>query len=76
VLLPLLAGFLAGFFLVHGLFPAAGEGARAAGGALGLFLCGALAFLIRRRYPPREINRITRLIDPAAHCLNPEKELY
>jgi positive regulator of sigma E activity len=64
--LPLPAGFLAGFFLVRGLFPAAGEGARAAAGALGLLLGGLLTFLIRRRYPPRQINRITRIIAPAA----------
>jgi hypothetical protein len=61
-LLPLPTGFLAFFFLVCGLFPAAGEGARAAAGALGLFLGGGLAFLIRRRYPAREISRITRII--------------
>jgi hypothetical protein len=61
-LLPLPAGFLAFFFLIRGLFPGVGEGAQAAGGALGLFLGGGLTFLIRRRYPPREINRITRII--------------
>jgi positive regulator of sigma E activity len=65
-ILPPAAGFLAGFFLVRGLFPAAGEGARAAAGALGLFFGGALAFLIRRRRPPGEITRITRIIGPAA----------
>jgi membrane associated rhomboid family serine protease len=60
--LPLPAGFLAGFFLVSSLLPTAGEGARAAAGVLGLFLGGALTFLARRRRPPREINRVTRII--------------
>jgi positive regulator of sigma E activity len=60
-ILPLPAGFLAGFLLISGLFPAAGEGARAAAGALGLFLGGALALVIRRR-PPRDINRVKRVI--------------
>ncbi|MDR1277577.1 MAG: SoxR reducing system RseC family protein [Treponema sp.] len=62
VFLPLAAGFLAGFFLIRGIFPAAGEGARAAAGALGLFLGGILTILSRRRYPVRETNRITRII--------------
>jgi hypothetical protein len=62
VFLPLLAGFLAGFFLIRGIFPAAGEGARAAAGVLGLFLGGILTILSRRRYPVRETNRITRII--------------
>jgi positive regulator of sigma E activity len=61
-ILPLLAGFLAFFFLARGLFPAAGEEAQAAAGALGLFLGGGLIYLIRRRYPAREINRIIRII--------------
>jgi hypothetical protein len=61
-LLPLPAGFLAGFFLIRGFFPAAGEGTCAAGGVLGLFVGGALTFLIRRRHPPRDISRIARII--------------
>jgi hypothetical protein len=60
--LPLFAGFLAGFFLISGAFPSAGEGARAAGGALGLFAGGGLTLLIRRRYPPRKKNSITRIL--------------
>ncbi|MDR2020113.1 MAG: SoxR reducing system RseC family protein [Treponema sp.] len=62
-LLPLLAGFLAVFFLTGGLFPAAGEEARAAGGLFGLFAGGGLTLLIRRRYPARAKNRITRIVD-------------
>jgi positive regulator of sigma E activity len=61
-ILPLLTGFLAFFFLARSLFPAAGEAAHAAAGALGLFLGGGLTYLIRRRYPAREINRITRIV--------------
>jgi positive regulator of sigma E activity len=64
VFLPPLAGFLAGLFLVRSAFPAAAEGARAAGGVLGLFLGGALTVLIRRRYPARAITRISRIINP------------
>jgi positive regulator of sigma E activity len=60
--LPLVLGFIAGYAVVHALFPAAGEGARAAGGALCLFAGGTLAFLFRRRYPAKEITRIKRVI--------------
>ena len=61
-LFPLFLGFLAGFLLTGGLFPSAVDGARAAGGALGLFAGGGLTLLVRRRYPAREKNRITRII--------------
>ncbi|MDR0623544.1 MAG: SoxR reducing system RseC family protein [Treponema sp.] len=61
-LLPPALGFIAGYVLVHALFPASGEGARAAGGAFLLFAAGAVTFLIRRRYPAKEMNRITRVI--------------
>jgi sigma-E factor negative regulatory protein RseC len=61
-LLPLLAGFLAGFFLSGGIFPSAGEGAWTAGGALGLFAGGGLALLIRRRRPSRRKTSILRVL--------------
>lgn len=61
-LLPLFLGFLAGFFLTGRIFHSAGEGALAAGGALGLFAGGGLMLLIRRRCLPGEKNSITRII--------------
>jgi sigma-E factor negative regulatory protein RseC len=62
VLLPPVMGFIAGYALVRAAFPAAGEGARAAGGAFLLFAGGTLTFLFRRRYPAKETNRIKRVI--------------
>jgi positive regulator of sigma E activity len=41
VFLPLVLGFLTGFLLIRFFFPAAGEGAMAAGGAFLLFAAGA-----------------------------------
>lgn len=61
-LFPLCLGFLAGFFLVSGLFPSLGEETRAAGGVLGIFAGGGLTLLVRRRYPFHKKNRITRII--------------
>jgi positive regulator of sigma E activity len=60
-LLPLAAGFAAGFFLSPLLFPAAGDPARAAGGVFCLFAAAAACCLFRRRYPPRNRPRITGL---------------
>jgi positive regulator of sigma E activity len=57
-LLPLPAGFAAGYFLVPRLFPAAGDPARAAGGVLCLIAAAAVCCLFRRRYPPRNRPRI------------------
>ena len=51
-LLPLPAGFAAGFFLVSLLFPALGEPARAAGGVFFMLAAAAGYYLFRRRYPP------------------------
>jgi positive regulator of sigma E activity len=61
-LLPLVLGFLAGFLFIRFFFPAAGEGAMAAGGAFFLFAAGAAVLLIHRRYPAKEINRIKQVI--------------
>jgi hypothetical protein len=55
-LLPLPAGFAAGFCFVPLLFPGAGDPARAAGGVLGLFAAAAGYYLFRRRYPPRNLS--------------------
>jgi hypothetical protein len=57
-LLPLPAGFTAGFFLVSLIFPAAGDPSRMAGGVLGLFAAAAAFCLFRRCYPPRNQPRI------------------
>jgi hypothetical protein len=59
-LLPLLAGFAAGFFLaVPLLFPASGESARAAGGAFFMLAAAACRCLFRR--PPRNRLRVVRV---------------
>ncbi|MDR2258193.1 MAG: SoxR reducing system RseC family protein [Treponema sp.] len=65
-LLPPVLGFITGYALIQVLFPAAGEGARAAGGAFLLFAAGAVTFLIRRRYPAKETSRVKRVITGAA----------
>jgi hypothetical protein len=50
-LLPLPAGFIAGFFLIPLFFSGAGDAARAAGGALLMFAAAAGFYLYRRRFP-------------------------
>jgi hypothetical protein len=61
ILFPL-ASFIAGYFLLPLPFPQAGEGARAAAGALCLFSGGLALYLIRRRFPPG-LPRIIRVIE-------------
>jgi hypothetical protein len=60
-LLPLPAGFAAGFFLVPLLFPGAGDPARAAGGALLMLAAAAGYYLFRRRHPPGDRPFVQRL---------------
>ena len=50
--IPLL-GFIAGFLLTALFFPASGEGARAASGALLMFLAAIGFYLIRKRHPAK-----------------------
>ncbi|MDR0877162.1 MAG: hypothetical protein LBN21_03850 [Treponema sp.] len=47
-ILPLAAGFIAGFFLTQIIFPEAGDPARAAGGALCLFASGLGFYFIKK----------------------------
>jgi hypothetical protein len=61
-ILPLPAGFTAGFFLTPLLFPGAGEASRAAGGALLMFAAAAGFYLYRRRFPPKELPRVIRAL--------------
>ena len=62
ILLPA-AGFIAGGFLAGRLFPQAGEAARAAAGVLCLFSGGLVLYLFRRRFPPKTVPRIIRVIE-------------
>jgi positive regulator of sigma E activity len=57
-LLPLPAGFAAGFFLVSLLFPVLGEPAQAAGGVFLMLAAAAGYYIFRRRYPPRNRPRV------------------
>jgi positive regulator of sigma E activity len=57
-LLPLPAGFAAGFFLVLFLFPASGEPVRATGGVFLMLAAAACYYLFRRRHPPGNRARV------------------
>jgi hypothetical protein len=59
-LLPLPAGFAAGFFLLPLIFPGAGESLRAAGGVVLMLASAAGYYLFRRRYPPGKQPVIVR----------------
>ncbi|MDR1587637.1 MAG: SoxR reducing system RseC family protein [Treponema sp.] len=60
--LPLLLGFIAGYFLAGYFFPSAAEASRAAAGLLLLFISAAAAFLVRRRRPAKTRLEIRRVI--------------
>jgi hypothetical protein len=60
-LLPLPAGFAAGFSLVSLFSPAPGEPARAAGGVFFMLAAAAGYYFFRRRYPPRNRPRVLRV---------------
>jgi hypothetical protein len=63
-LLPLPAGFAAGFCFAGLLFPAGGEAFRAAAGVLLMLISGLACYLVRRHFPPRTqaAARIKRII--------------
>jgi hypothetical protein len=60
--LPLPAGFIAGYLATPRIFPSGGEGLRSAVGALLLFACAAGFYLFRRRFPPKNFPRIVRIL--------------
>ncbi|MDR1566949.1 MAG: SoxR reducing system RseC family protein [Treponema sp.] len=63
------SGFIAGFFLTAACFPAAGDPARAFGGAL-LMLAFGLGFLLfRRRFPAKSLPVVVRVLEPGADVL-------
>jgi positive regulator of sigma E activity len=61
-LLPPAAGFTGGYLAAALLFPSLGEAFRAASGALLLFAVGAAFYAFRRRFPPRTLPRIVRVL--------------
>jgi sigma-E factor negative regulatory protein RseC len=61
-LAPPLLGFIAGFFLARMLFPRSGEGFRAACGALLLFAAALGFYFFRRRFPPKNLPRVLRVL--------------
>jgi hypothetical protein len=60
--LPLPVGFITGYLGTALLFPATGEGPRAAAGALLLFVAAAGFYVFRRRFPPKALPRILRIL--------------
>jgi positive regulator of sigma E activity len=61
-LFPLAAGFVAAFALAGMLSPSVGENARAASGALGLFLTGFVMYAFRKRFPAKTSPQILRVL--------------
>jgi sigma-E factor negative regulatory protein RseC len=61
-LIPPLLGFIAGFFLSGKIFPLSGEGLRAACGVLLLFAAAFGFYFFRRRFPPKDLPRILRVL--------------
>jgi sigma-E factor negative regulatory protein RseC len=62
-LLPPPLGFIAGYAATGLAFPGSGEPPRAAGGALLFFAAAAVFYLFRRRYPPRIVRQIVRVVE-------------
>jgi sigma-E factor negative regulatory protein RseC len=66
VLLPPPLGFIAGYGITGLAFPSVSEPSRTAGGVLLLFAAAFAVYFIRRRFPPKTIRRVTRIVSPAA----------
>jgi sigma-E factor negative regulatory protein RseC len=62
-LLPPPLGFVAGYLATALAFPGSGEPPRAAGGALLFFFAAAVFYRIRRRYPPRIVREVVRVVE-------------
>ncbi|GHV76154.1 hypothetical protein AGMMS49942_09750 [Spirochaetia bacterium] len=63
VLLPPILGFIAGYVLTGVLFPSARDPSRAAAGVLLLFAAAFALYFIRRRFPPKTIRRVIRVVE-------------
>jgi sigma-E factor negative regulatory protein RseC len=61
-LLPPLLGFIAGYVITGLVFPPASEPSQAAGGVLFLFAAAFAVYFIRRRFPPKTIRRVIRIV--------------
>jgi positive regulator of sigma E activity len=56
------AGFAGGYLAAARFFPSLGEASRAAAGALCLFAAGAAFYAFRKRFPPKTLPRILRVL--------------
>ncbi|MDR0707647.1 MAG: SoxR reducing system RseC family protein [Treponema sp.] len=61
-LLPLFAGFIAGFALAGVFSPLSGDGTRGAAGVAGLLLAGFAVYALRKRFPDKSRSHIVRVI--------------
>jgi positive regulator of sigma E activity len=61
-LLPPLLGFAGGYLAMALLLPSLGEASRAATGALFLFAGAAGFYAFRKRFPPKTLPRIVRIL--------------
>jgi sigma-E factor negative regulatory protein RseC len=64
-LLPPPLGFVAGYAATALAFPGSGDPPRAAGGVLLFFAFAAVFYLFRRRYPPRIVRQVVRVVEEA-----------
>jgi sigma-E factor negative regulatory protein RseC len=62
VLLPPLLGFVAGYIITGFVFPSVLEPPRTAAGVLFLFTTAFAIYFIRRRFPPKTIRRVIRIV--------------
>lgn len=64
-LVPLPAGFLAGFLLAGVFFPQSGEALRVGAGVGGLFAAGGGMYFLRKRFPAETLPQVTGVCDAA-----------
>jgi hypothetical protein len=61
-LLPLPLGFITGYVITGLAFPSVSEPSQAAGGVLLLFAAAFAVYFIRRRFPPKTVRRVIRIV--------------
>jgi hypothetical protein len=61
-LVPPLVAFVAGFALIGACFPLLGEGTRAAGGAVCLFVAAGITYFVRERVPAKDKPLVVRVL--------------